>query len=51
MKNLGYYEGDGTGKQDWIGDFTGKDGVTSKTKLLTTPALQDKVFDKMLQLY
>jgi hypothetical protein len=51
MKNLGYYEGDSTGKQDWIGDFTGKDGVTSKTKLLTTPALQDKVFDNMLKLY
>jgi hypothetical protein len=51
MKNLGYYKGDSTGTQDWIGGWTGKDGVTSKSKLLTTPALQDKVFDKMLQLY
>ncbi|MET0527321.1 MAG: hypothetical protein ABW003_03080 [Microvirga sp.] len=51
MKNLGYYESDGTSKQDWIGDFTGKDSVTSKQKLLTTPPLQDKVFDKMLELY
>ena len=42
MKNLGYYEGDSTSKQDWIGDFTGKDSVTSKQKLLTTPACRTR---------
>ncbi|MBM6595698.1 calcium-binding protein [Microvirga pudoricolor] len=50
LKDLGYYT-DGTKEQDWVGQFTGKNGVTSKTQLLGTPSLQDKVFDDMLKLY
>ena len=50
LKDLGYYA-DTTSAQDWIGQFTGKNGVTSKSQLLNTPSLQDKVFDDMLQLY
>src|SRR5215217_2415257 len=50
LKDLGYYT-DSTSTQDWVGQFTGKDGVISKEQLLNTPDLQDKVFDNMLQLY
>ena len=50
LKDLDYYT-DTTSSQDWIGQFTGKNGVTSKSQLLNTPSLQDKVFDDMLQLY
>src|SRR5918993_3921419 len=51
MKNLGYYKGDSTGKQDWIGGWTNKDGIGSKSEFLSNPAMQDKVFDNMLKLY
>src|SRR4051812_43232331 len=50
LKDLAYYT-DTTSAQDWVGTFTGKNGVTSKTQLLNTPSLQDKVFGDMLQLY
>lgn len=50
LKDLDYYT-DSTSAQDWIGTFTGKNGVTSKSQLLNTPSLQDKVFGDMLQLY
>ncbi|WP_052002850.1 CAP domain-containing protein [Microvirga sp. BSC39] len=51
VRDMGYYSGDSTGRQDWIGSFTGKNGVNSKAELLSTPALQDMVFKEMLQLY
>jgi Ca2+-binding RTX toxin-like protein len=51
VKDMGYYSGDSTGSQDWIGSFTGKNGVDTKDELLSSPALQDMVFKEMLQLY
>ncbi|MFA5354541.1 MAG: hypothetical protein WC291_09960 [Thermodesulfovibrionales bacterium] len=30
LQDLGYYKGDKTSKNDWIAEWSGKDGITSK---------------------
>ncbi len=41
LKDAGYYKGDPTRKNDWIGEWTGKDGVWSKEDFLNNPAAQE----------
>ena len=39
---LGYYLPDGTRRNDWIGEWTGKDGIFSKEDFLASEIVQDK---------
>jgi hypothetical protein len=39
---IGYYKKDNTSKNDWKGEWTGKDGIYSKSNFLNTPTTQDK---------
>jgi hypothetical protein len=42
LKDAGYYKGDSTPrKNDWIGEWTGKDGVWSKEDFLNNPQAQE----------
>ena len=41
LKDAGYYKGDPTRRNDWIGEWTGKDGVWSKEDFLNNPQAQD----------
>ncbi len=42
LKDAGYYKGDRTRKNDWIGEWTGKDGVWSKEDFLRNPRAQER---------
>jgi hypothetical protein len=42
LKDAGYYKGDYTRKNDWIGEWTGKDGVWSKEDFLRSPRAQER---------
>ena len=39
--DAGYYQRDGTARNDWNGSWTGKDGVTSKGDFLASPDAQE----------
>ena len=42
LQDAGYYKGDSTpNKNDWIGEWTGKDGVWSKEDFLNNPQAQE----------
>ena len=41
LKDAGYYKGDPTRRNDWIGEWTGKDGVWSKEDFLNNPRAQE----------
>lgn len=41
LKDAGYYRGDPTRRNDWIGRWTGKDGVWSKEDFLNNPRAQE----------
>ena len=41
LKDAGYYKGDPTRRNDWIGKWTGKDGVWSKEDFLNNPRAQE----------
>ena len=41
LKDAGYYKGDPTRRNDWIGEWTGKDGVWSKEDFLRNPRAQE----------
>lgn len=41
LTDSGYYQKDGTRKNDWAGSWTGKDGIRSKDDFLGSPAAQD----------
>ena len=41
LKDAGYYRGDPTRRNDWIGKWTGKDGVWSKEDFLNNPRAQE----------
>jgi len=41
LKDAGYYKGDPTRRNDWIGEWTGKDGVWSKKDFLNNPQAQE----------
>jgi hypothetical protein len=41
LKDAGYYKGDYTKRNDWIGEWTGKDGVWSKEDFLRNPRAQE----------
>ena len=41
LKDAGYYRGDPTRRNDWIGRWTGKDGVWSKEDFLNNPKAQE----------
>ena len=40
--DVGYYKPDGSKKNDWIGEWTGKNGINSKEDFLSHPEVQDK---------
>ncbi len=40
--DAGFYVKDGTAKNDWKGEWTGKDGVTSREGFLASPEAQEK---------
>ena len=42
LKDAGYYRGDPTRRNDWIGRWTGKDGVWSKEDFLNNPRAQER---------
>ncbi|UOM36120.1 calcium-binding protein [Acuticoccus sp. I52.16.1] len=42
LKEIGYYEGDGTAAHDYSGAWTGRDGIDSTAEFLAAPAIQDK---------
>jgi len=41
LKDAGYYKGDITRRNDWIGEWTGKDGIWSKEDFLRNPRAQE----------
>lgn len=41
LEDAGYYKKDGTGKNDWKGEWTGRDGVNSKSDFLSNPQAQE----------
>ncbi|MEM7693462.1 MAG: calcium-binding protein [Pseudomonadota bacterium] len=41
LAEIGYYRGDNTQPQDYIGGWTGRDGIKSKQDFLNNPAVQD----------
>ncbi len=41
LKDAGYYKGDPTSRNDWIGEWTGKDRVWSKEDFLNNPRAQE----------
>ena len=47
---LGYYNRDGTRKNDWIGTWTGKDGIFSKEDFLNNSVVQDKAVKQLATL-
>ena len=47
---LGYYKKDGTRKNDWKGEWTGKDGIYSKQDFLNNPLIQDKAVRELSDL-
>lgn len=47
---LGYYKKDGTRKNDWKGQWTGKDGIHSKKDFLNSPLIQDKAVKELSEL-
>lgn len=50
MQDLGYYKGDSTGKNDWVGKWTGKDGIYSKEDFLNNPAVQERAIKREMNL-
>jgi hypothetical protein len=40
--DAGYYKPDGSKKNDWLGEWTGKNGVNSKEDFLSHPEVQDQ---------
>ena len=51
LQDLGYYKGDSTkNTNDWAGEWTGKDGVKSKSDFLNSQSAQDNAFSGGLQL-
>ncbi|WP_374410886.1 hypothetical protein [Hydrogenophaga sp.] len=46
----GYYQKDGTRKNDWAGTWTGKDGIRSKDDFLGSPAAQDNAIKDYMKL-
>jgi len=51
LQDLGYYKGDSTPKKnDWIGEWTGKNGIYSKDDFLKNPKVQDKAADEWFAL-
>jgi hypothetical protein len=50
LQRIGYYKQDATPKKnDWIGSWTGKNGISSLSEFLNNPAAQDKVFLELQQ--
>ena len=47
---LGYYKKDGSRKNDWRGEWTGKDGIYSKEDFLNSPLIQDKAVKELSDL-
>lgn len=47
--DAGYYLPDGTSQNDWVGDWTGKDGVYSKEDFLTNPWAQERAVQLYLE--
>jgi Ca2+-binding RTX toxin-like protein len=47
--DIKYYLKDGTDKNDWIGSWTGKDGIFSKSDFLNNPAVQDSAILDYMQ--
>lgn len=43
--DAGYYRRDGTGRNDWTGSWTGKDGVTNLAQFKADPAAQVKAIE------
>ncbi len=43
LTDLGYYLGDNTGRNDWKGQWTGKDGINSKQDFLNNGPVQEKI--------
>lgn len=52
LQDLGYYKADETGwrKNDWIGEWTGKDGIYSKEDFLNNPTVQEKAIKEEMNL-
>lgn len=52
LQDLGYYKADETGwrKNDWIGEWTGKDGIYSKEDFLNNPSVQEKAIKEEMDL-
>lgn len=50
LEYLGYYRQDGTKKNDWIGDWTGKNGIYSKKDFLNNAAVQDHAVKELAML-
>jgi hypothetical protein len=50
LQDLGYYKGDSTKKNDWIGEWTGKNGIYSKDDFLKNSEVQDKAADEWFAL-
>lgn len=52
LKGIGYYKGDSTPKtdpMDWIGGWTGKDGINSLLDFRNSPEVQIKAFNSWLE--
>lgn len=51
MHDLGYYKPkfDGTYKLDWIGEWTGKQGINSKEDFLNNPGVQESAFEEEME--
>ncbi|MEM6761606.1 MAG: calcium-binding protein [Pseudomonadota bacterium] len=41
LAEIGYYAGDGTSAQDYVGRWTGRDGINSVADFLNSPRVQD----------
>lgn len=50
LQRIGYYKKDATPKKnDWIGSWVGKNGVSSLSEFLSSPQAQDKAFLELQQ--